>query len=296
MATADLAKKFQLFCFTDYERDLSFWDKKKLNWRYIIIGDEICPTTGRQHWQGFIYFKNQRHWNAVRKLLSPRHVNICKGSAQENITYCSKDGNIILEDGDRPSQGQRTDLNEVKNEILDGRSVDDICVENPMVFHQYGRTLERLETIALRKKFRTRAPTVTWYIRGTFNHRSQCAFGRYNPENVYIWQKESQWQDGYTGQKKVVISEFNGEISGRTLLEMFSSNPFHIQRRGREPIPFTSSVIILTSQEYPDIILGDKCSTETVMEIISGKCHIIDLAEKCSEGNTRSSEPGEESS
>ena len=79
----------------------------------------------------------------------------CKGSLDQNCGYCSKDKNVT-EYGEKPKQGFRTDLEAIKDDILGGVvTCDDVCVINPNMYHQYGRTLNKLEDIALRRKFRT---------------------------------------------------------------------------------------------------------------------------------------------
>jgi hypothetical protein len=74
---------------------------------------------------------------------------------KKNEKYKNFRTSRLDEDDERPKQGERTDLNVLRDEILAGKSVQEIALENPDGFHQYGRTLKKLETIALRRKFRT---------------------------------------------------------------------------------------------------------------------------------------------
>lgn len=58
-----------------------------------IIGDEICPSTKTPHLQGYVEFKNQKCFSALKKInprISWRHA---KGNKEQNITYCSKETN-----------------------------------------------------------------------------------------------------------------------------------------------------------------------------------------------------------
>ena len=102
------------------------------------------------------------------------------------IAYCKEDGDWF-EFGIPPEQGKRKDLDIVKNEILAGRSVDSVCVEQPMLYHMYGRTLNRIEEIAFRKKFRTEYTKGIWYYGKTGKGKSHNAFEDYSPDTHYIY-------------------------------------------------------------------------------------------------------------
>jgi hypothetical protein len=132
--------------------------------KYILAGREKCPTTGREHWQGYVCFVNkQKSLKNVGKKLSNAHCEFMKGSINDNDDYCTKEKGDIEEYGDKPSQGKRNDLDAVKQKIVEGASVEDLAMDNPMIYHQYGRTLNLIEDITLRKKWRTWVTTCDWY-------------------------------------------------------------------------------------------------------------------------------------
>lgn len=82
---------------------------------------ERCPTSGRLHYQGYLECKSKSSLDRVktRILKNPKaHVEIAKGTAQQNIDYCSKSETCVLDTfkmyGEpRPSQGHRTDLDDM---------------------------------------------------------------------------------------------------------------------------------------------------------------------------------------
>lgn len=108
------------FCFTDFELDINFWKdisgKEKPRVIYMIVGRETCPTTNKQHFQGYIYYENARELSAVIKQFKPRHVEIARGSADDNEKYCSKEM-IEMIYGEKPSQGARVDVERLRDEI-----------------------------------------------------------------------------------------------------------------------------------------------------------------------------------
>lgn len=62
-----------------------------------IFGKEIGEKCGTPHIQGYIYFKHTRTISACIKLFNNKriHFEIAKGSIKDNLTYCSKEGNVI---------------------------------------------------------------------------------------------------------------------------------------------------------------------------------------------------------
>lgn len=120
--------KFRGFCFTDFECNLEFY--KNLKYKYLILGEETCPTTNKKHYQGFIYFDNPRSIKSIIKDFKPRHIEITKGTPEENKKYCSKE-KIILEEGELPQQGKRKDLEAIMKDIKEGMSIEEIADNNP---------------------------------------------------------------------------------------------------------------------------------------------------------------------
>lgn len=218
---------------------------------YSIIGDEIAPTTGKRHYQWYIRFENLVKKKNVIKYLKGIHVQKYNGGDFNNKTYSSKD-KVIFEYGTPAKQGERTDLNLVKDQILAGTKVDDLTLENPNLFHQYGRTLCKLEDIAMRKKFRTEMTKGFWYYGETGAGKSHKAFENFTPDTHYVLNlNDNGWWEGYAQQETVILNEFRGQIPYSELLDLCDKYPKSVKRRNREPMPFTSKRIIVTSSLHP---------------------------------------------
>lgn len=57
------------------------------------IGEEIAPQTGTPHLQGYIEFKTPRRFATVKRILgSDAHIEKRRGTKQQAIDYCKKDG------------------------------------------------------------------------------------------------------------------------------------------------------------------------------------------------------------
>ena len=245
-------KRTRHWCFTvfqDKEKKPEF-DEAKM--KYLIVGDEICPDTGRPHWQSYVYFYNETSFKSLKKLVgNSAHLEVCKGSSTQNIAYCSKEGSFE-EYGVKPSQGARVDLDKIRDEIFTGKSVDEICSADPIMFHQYGRTMERLETIAARKKWRNFMTEGIWVWGRTGTGKSHETFDNYHPDTHYILMDDNGWWDGYKQQETVIINDYRGHLKYEYLLQLVDKYPFKVNMRNKEPIPFMSKKVIITSSLPPE--------------------------------------------
>lgn len=233
--------------------------------KYLCYSPEVCPTTQKPHWQGYFYLFDQKTMSAACKVFKDYKISVkvALGNVDENRIYCGadkyeKDGKIkernpdFKEFGVAPAQGKRCDLDCIKDEILNGKKVDDIVMERPMMYHQYGRTLDRIEEIVLRKKWRKWMTTCDWYWGKTGVGKSCKAFENYNPETHYPFEfNDGGFWNGYTGQEIVIINEFRGEINYNELLELIDMHPKNVKIKGKSTVPFLAKHIIITSPLPP---------------------------------------------
>lgn len=62
------------------------------NYLYII-GEEVAPTTGTRHLQGYVEFKTPRRFTTIKRLIGDdAHLASAKGSRKQNYEYCKKEG------------------------------------------------------------------------------------------------------------------------------------------------------------------------------------------------------------
>lgn len=252
-------KKIRTFVFTRFNlcQDQEYQTLIGTNGvRFLAYGLETCPTTGRQHHQGWICFKSQISTSTksickIAKLLGNAHVEPMYGSLKDSNNYCSKE-DTLHKFGDEPKQGDRSDLKDVIKRIRDGETTsEEICLEDPVYFHMYGRTIQKAEDIHLRKRFRQWQTKGIWYYGNTGAGKSHLAFEGYSPDTHYSKPLQENWWDGYTGQRVVILNEFRGEISFSELLSLVDKWPHSVPRRNREPAPFLAELVIVTSALHP---------------------------------------------
>lgn len=250
---------------------------------YFCASPEICPTTKAKHLQFFIYFKSAKTLSAAMKWLKKnlgftRPIKICKGTPEQNRRYCGaedyedEDGkkkeanDDFFECGECPQKGARKDLSELKDAILAGETtVDDIACERPMAVHQYGRTLDRIEDIRMRSVQRTEMTKGLWLWgptgTGKSHRAAQCEGSQ------YWWTNDNGWWDGYKQQDVVILNDFRGNIAYSELLQMVDKWPYAVRRRGREPMPFTSKLVVVTSSLHPKDVYKNLAADDKLAQL-----------------------------
>jgi hypothetical protein len=87
---------------------------------YVIIGREVGEN-GTPHMQGYITFFKPKRLGACKHIHPTAHWEIARGSTEQNISYCSKEGDFH-ELGDRPKVGPRAII-EAVDMIVAGESI-----------------------------------------------------------------------------------------------------------------------------------------------------------------------------
>lgn len=121
---------FTINNYTDQDVDELFM----MNFKYMIIGFEIAPTTGTPHIQGYVQFYEQRLKRAVKHDIHRGHIKVAYGNFEDNIAYCSKD-DVWFEYGIKPTKGGKVTYTQVEAAFADPEN-------NMTIIRQYGKAFE----------------------------------------------------------------------------------------------------------------------------------------------------------
>lgn len=87
--SSTLKSRKWLFTWNNYPAAYSaFLDQ--LECRYVCAGEEVAPTTGTPHLQGFVYFRTHKRLGTMRGLFPGCHLLPANGTPVENRLYCGK--------------------------------------------------------------------------------------------------------------------------------------------------------------------------------------------------------------
>lgn len=199
---------------------------------YLVFGREHAPETGTPHLQGYISLSTKKTLRWVKDTVSDRaHIEPCRGSPEQNRTYCVKEGDFeefgVLPGG----RGHRSDLVAVAQAVREGKRLREIAEEHPASFLRYGSGVLRLRQFF--RPTRSGPPTihVFWGKTGTGKTRRVHQF--VNAEELWIHSGCGNWFDGYDSQKAVLFDDFDGSwFSVTFFLKLIDRYVFQVPVKG----------------------------------------------------------------
>lgn len=248
--------------------------------RYLCFGEEKCPSTNREHLQGYIVYRCPTGIADANVLDFDNRASlrVARGTTDQNIVYCSKDGRFT-EFGDKPPESGQTLVQLVSDLENKSTNVDRIVLELPEMYHRYGRTLDRVEDIVLGRNLRDFKPCVHWLWGPTGVGKTRRAV-ELAGGSCYWWQlNDRDWQDGYRGQSSVIIDDFRGSIPYDQLLRMLDRYPFSVSRRGRLPFPLLARTIIITSSLSPEQCYRRRHQQDGIGQLLRRIEHLVELSQ-----------------
>lgn len=229
----DIFNQSRNWVFTDFkETDLeAVYEEYRDIIRFIAWGEEVCPSTGKNHNQGWIQFVNPKRRGGVQRVIG--HKCFCepmRGSEYDNEKYCSKDGKYHKY-GTMKRQGERTDLEYIKKRIDENATMFEIANDHFGDYIRYHSGFAKYQELVRKeqtKKFRNVSVEVIWGATGTGKTRRY-----YDPEKCFKIQGSAlTWWDGYEGERELLIDEYNNDIGITELLGILDGYQLRLPVKG----------------------------------------------------------------
>lgn len=231
--------------------------------RYAICGEEICPTTGSPHLQGYIRYKSAVVQPKL-EILSKAHWEPAKGTDKQNQIYCSKGGKFF-EVGKISGQGKRNDLKKVQDLIREGKGMDEITL-----------VTDKLSTIRYAEYYlryheepRDWKPKVLWFFGETGTGKTRKAFedlSCHDRSKIYVTGKNLKWWEGYDGHPYIIIDDFRADFcTFHELLRILDRYEYRIEVKGGSR-QLRAKEIYITSPYAPNEVYKNR-TTEDVMQL-----------------------------
>lgn len=262
------SKKSYAYCFTiNNYTDADIQELKKLEdnpkTRYIIIGKEVGEE-GTPHVQGYVYFHNQMVFSSFKKLLTRAHIEPSRGTVDDNVAYCSKDGDFY-EHGERPiNQKRKGELGaeyweSQKRLAMEGK-LDEI---DPKLFLTHYRTLKVISFDHAPKQTNLERLDNYWYYGPTGVGKSRKAHEDY--PGAFLKGANKWWCD-YKGEDVVLIEELDKTHAclGHHLKIWADHYVFPAEVKGGK-INIRPKSIIVTSNWHPSEIWSEPQTLEPIL-------------------------------
>lgn len=217
------------YCFTinNYtDDDLAQLHQAADEAQYVIVGKEVGEN-GTHHLQGYIYYKDAKTFTSVKKKLTRAHIEVSKGSPEDNKRYCSKQ-EVYLEKGTLPKQGARTDIEKVVVDLKDGANMR--CIVDK------ARSMQSIKMAEVWLKYheepRTWKPEVRWYHGSTGSGKTKAA-REWLQDDVYTVMDSIKWWEGYDKHENVLIDDFRKDFCKfHQLLKLLDRYEYKVETKG----------------------------------------------------------------
>lgn len=119
---------------------------------YLVCQQEVAPTTGTPHLQGYCHLTKAVNMKKLKSLSvdwHKAHIEAARGTPAENTTYCTKAESRVPETepfifGSQPEQGKRTDMEELLAYIQGGASMVEVSQRFPGQFVRHYSGVKKL--------------------------------------------------------------------------------------------------------------------------------------------------------
>lgn len=126
---------------------------------YLVYQYERCPETQRFHQQGYVVFTGKKRFSVLKNMAPEFHFERRKGTHTQAKAYCKKDETRFQgpyefgsDVGIAEGQGQRSDLQEIKDMLDQGSSLEDIAESHFGDFVRYNKSFTLYKEMVQDKK------------------------------------------------------------------------------------------------------------------------------------------------
>lgn len=238
---------YRNFVFTINNPTADAMDKLKPESKYLVYGEEIAPTTGTPHLQGYCELKKRTRFAKLKSLIPTAHIEKRKGTAKEAADYCKKEGKY-QEYGSMSRPGTRNDIMKLYEAVKKGTDEEDMFDAYPKEMYRYYRAVERHRNSIGKKPYVfMKVETYVFYGESgsgkTRRVYAECP-------NVYrvMHAEETLWWDGYHGQEAILFDEFYGGVKYSKMLELLDGYYMQLPIKGGHTVKRWKKVYITSNQ------------------------------------------------
>jgi len=223
----------------------------KLKSKFLVGGKEIAPKTGTKHIQGYFEFGGGKNFSTIIKKCPGIWLAVAKGSAEQNVTYCSKMKKVYTT-GEISKQGERNDLKAAMASIKAGMSEIEMFENHTGVQVKYGKSMERYRQLCDKQKSKGfQKKNVRVYYGKTGTGKTSSAVSEFCSDYCIVSSGiTGLWWTEYDGESTVIIDEFRGTIPLSQLLRMLDGYSCSVDIKGSSKM-LRAKTIILTSNVNP---------------------------------------------
>lgn len=158
------------------------------------------------------------------------HCEICRGSEQQCVDYCSKEESRVAgpwQYGERAQPGKRNDVSRVREIIEEGGGMRGVARE--ATSYQSIRVAESI--LKYCEKGRDFETEVRWYSGSTGSGKTRSALEEF--PDAWVSGKNLKWFEGYDAHEVVIVDDFRRDFcTFHELLRICDRYPYRVETKG----------------------------------------------------------------
>ena len=279
MPTDTQSRKWQLTFNNPAEKSLDHNKIKQLvaelkSVVYWCMADEVGLETKTPHTHLFIMAKNPIKFSRIKKLFAEAHIEQVRGSATDNKIYVQKSGKwaddpkadtsipgTFEEWGtipEEPGQGFRSDIAQLYNLIVEGKSNAEIMAQNPdLAIHISRMDKIRQDVLEARYRDEFRQLDVTYIFGPTATGKTRGVMEKHGYSNVYRVTDYTHPFDRYAQEPVLLFDEFRSSLMVGDMLDYLDGYPIALPARYSQRQACYTTVYIISnidlSQQYKNV-------------------------------------------
>lgn len=182
---------------------------------FMVYQQEKCPTTQREHLQGYLKLKTRHVLSWMKKKMHPEaHWEIKHHSVADNVEYCTRlskriPGTQPVMFGEVPKEaGHRSDLEAVVQMVQEQKTIEEIATTHPTTFIRNYRGIYEYRNVTIPVPNEKPIVYVLFGDSNTGKSHFGHTLGTYFPVPI---DANKAWFNGYDGEDVLQIEEYKGQ-------------------------------------------------------------------------------------
>jgi len=242
------------YCLTSFNKKTK-WDVVD-KYRYLIVGKEKCPKTGKIHFQCYIELNEPQRPSYIKKIFNDNtiHIEARRGSRDQARDYCKKEKDFTEHGKWISGQGHRSDLESFVNKLKDNVKLNDLMLEEPTLYCKYKNGLKDINAELIKRRNKNFRKLEVILLTGpTCCGKTRFAIEEAKEDFYKIEGDNLQWFQDYNEEKILIIDEYNNDIVVTKLLNLLDGYQLRLNVKGSHTYAAWNKVFITTNLKWDEI-------------------------------------------
>lgn len=243
---------------------------------YLILGEEVAPTTGTPHLQGYVECKGVERATTLGKKFHAAFF-ACNGTQEQNIAYCKKGGLFVEKGTPKPAPQSGGDIERerwARNiKLAEEGKLDELKEIDPAAYARCYSTFKQMKQDNMRPLPELDTLDNIWLWGAPGVGKSRTARDQAKELGLSTYPKPlNKWWDGYQNEDVVIIDDYEKDCHLDHHLKIWSDRYDFIAECKGGSLRIRPKHIFITSNYPPS-----DCFTGECLEAIKRRFRIIHL-------------------